>query len=120
VTYRYRNHCEVQPPEAFRDPAEIEQIEEPTDSNVRVFQLKYLDVSVAAAILEQMFNDVTPATKGPAAKAPAKPGAGKEAAKPGEKGKPGESKEKEGEEESASAKRRREEEIGRASCRERV
>lgn len=25
VTYRYRNHCEVQPPEAFRDPAEIEQ-----------------------------------------------------------------------------------------------
>ncbi len=25
VTYRYRNHCEVQPPEAFRDPAEIER-----------------------------------------------------------------------------------------------
>jgi len=25
MTYRYRNHCEVQPPEAFRDPAEIEQ-----------------------------------------------------------------------------------------------
>jgi pyruvate dehydrogenase E1 component alpha subunit len=25
VTYRYRNHCEVLPPEALRDPAEIEQ-----------------------------------------------------------------------------------------------
>ena len=25
VTYRHRNHCEVQPPEAFRDTAEIEQ-----------------------------------------------------------------------------------------------
>jgi len=25
VTYRYRNHCEVMPPEALRDPAEIER-----------------------------------------------------------------------------------------------
>ncbi|HSW44231.1 MAG TPA: secretin N-terminal domain-containing protein [Phycisphaerae bacterium] len=88
---------------------QFEEIEEPTDGNVKVFQLKHLDVSVAATILEQMFNDQpqpAAAKAKHAAQAQAKTTADAKTAKDNEKGEDGEG--------AAGARRREEEEKARA------
>ncbi len=83
---------------------ELEEIEDATKADIRVFRVNHIDVTVAAAILEQMFNEQAKAKGKPGQKPPAKE------AKAGKKAKPGE----EEEEESAAARRRREEEEEKA------
>ncbi|GMU23449.1 MAG: hypothetical protein AMXMBFR13_35270 [Phycisphaerae bacterium] len=72
-----------------------------TASDIRVFEMQYVDVNVAAAILEEMFNDKQ-AAQPAAPKAPQANRRGGAAAKPGTPGQE--------DDESSAAQRRREEE----------
>jgi len=98
------------------DPSAVQELQDTLDriienfeelqeapSDVRVFRLRYLDVSIAATILEQMFNDKQPAQPKKAAQPDArKPQAG------GAKDKKNEEEDEEG-----GGKRRRDEEQAR-------
>ncbi|MGQ9649636.1 MAG: secretin N-terminal domain-containing protein [Phycisphaerae bacterium] len=88
---------------------EIGEIEEGAKGDIRVFRVKYIDVQIAASMLEAMFNE--PAKAQPAPRAPRaqerKPQAKPGGAKPGEE---------EGEE--SAAQRRREEEEEQAKAKE--
>lgn len=91
---------------------EVGKLDKAAKADIRVFRVQYIDVTVAATFLEQLFGE-SPAAK--AAKAPKPPQAAqrkpKTPAKPGEKGaQPGEE-----EEEGAAAERRREEEEAAAA-----
>ncbi|MBP7934779.1 MAG: hypothetical protein KA354_09050 [Phycisphaerae bacterium] len=97
------------------DPSAVQELQDTLDriienfeelqeapSDVRVFRLRYLDVSIAATILEQMFNDKQPAQPKKAAQPDArKPQAG------------GAKDKKEEEDEEGGGKRRRDEEQAR-------
>lgn len=83
--------------EDIEDQIKKMQGEAEVPSDIRVFELSYIDVNIAAAILEQMFND-KPGTPGQPQPRQPRPTPAK---------KPGDAKE--GEDEEGSARRRREE-----------
>ncbi len=89
---------------------QVEEIESPIDSDVKVFQLRYVDPTFAQAVLEQMFNEQTAA----GARATRQPG--KEPQKTPAAGQKDKEKAEGGEEEEGApgAKRREKEEQAKA------
>jgi TPP-dependent pyruvate/acetoin dehydrogenase alpha subunit len=66
VTYRYRNHCEIEPPDSYRDPAEIEawRAKDPiTRLEVQLVQRGILDRSLIQEIRAEAVAGVEDAVR---------------------------------------------------------